>query len=152
MATKKVGAKHKKKDYVILPCVEPTEKPYTLLSERKTKNFIDKFVDNSSHVSSFLYSGEARFSSLIKYAEKLIRKNRLLFDYDNGVFTFYVELFDKEYYRELKLVVEDDCYVLKNSEFSYQFYIAERKELQELIDYVFINYNSKYKNGLITLR
>ena len=152
MATKKVGAKHKKKDYVILPCVEPTEKPYTLLSERKTKNIFDTYVDNSAQVYSFLYSGEGRFSRFIKRAEKLVRKNRLLFEYEEGVFTFYVELFDKEYYRELKLVVEDDCYVLKNSEFSYRFYTAEYADLQELFDYIFINYNSKYKNGLITLR
>jgi hypothetical protein len=101
---------------------------------------------------ALLQRGEVTFVKYIRKAEKLLRKNKLIYEYEDGVFYLYAEVFGSEYYRTLTLYVEDGCYILNNGDFTYQYYCAEYSDLQELIDYIFVNYASKYKNGLILTR
>lgn len=127
---------------------EAIRSPFLSEKEKKEVNVLDSSIEQQ-----VLYSGERTFVKFIRKAEKLLNKNRLSYDYEDGTFILYSERFDSDYYRNLNLTVEDNCFVLTDEGSNRQLYVTEYADLQEMIDYLFINYSSSYKpNGLILTR
>ena len=103
------------------------------------------------------YSGELTKIRGIKRAEKALKKNRIVFEFEDDVFTIYSELFDREYYKELTIYLEQEdgekYWILSNGDYSTQYYCAEYNDVQEMIDYIFRNFTSKFRrNGQILTR
>lgn len=154
-ALPKSKKKEPTKNYKVLPDVElirttrglPVRNPMLSEKQKLTVDVLEAEINSNP-----LDTGERSFIRFIKRAEKLTVKNKFLFDYEDGIFTFYSELFERENYKELYLWVDEGYYVLEDAN-EKQLYICEYEDLQEIFDYIIVNYTSKYKpNGSVVLR
>lgn len=99
-----------------------------------------------------LYRGEVTFCKFIKKAEKSLKKHKIAYDYADGVFTLYAEVHGSEYFKELVIHVDDNCYVLDNSDYTNEMYAATYADFEEVINYIFYHYFDLLGKGRIQLR